>query len=416
MNSPHHPFFDVRMVGFRDRASVADVLQLLESRTAILSGERVPVATSCGRVLAEAIVSPVSVPGFDRAAMDGYAVRAEDTTGATTAHPRTLTIVGDARPARPFAGTARGGEAIRITTGAPIPAGTDAIVKAESALPEPDGSRVRVQESVPPGKHFGRIGEDIAKGVAVLPAGRRLRPQDVGLIASIGLGTVPVVRCPRVAILVTGNELLPPGSVSGHFQIIDSNSPMLAALVARDGGECFPVRYVPDDYDAIRIALRETVADVVLISGGSSVGVEDHVPRAVADLGELPVHGVAIRPAGPMGVGFLSPSSIVFLLPGNPVSCLCAYDLFAGRVVRRLGGREWELPYRRETCTLEAPIHSAIGRMDYVRVTIENGRARPIANRGASNLSGAVAADGFVLVEAQYENLTEGDAVEVWRY
>src|SRR5207249_4812812 len=171
----------------------------------------------------------------------------------------------------------------------------------------------------------------------------------------------------------------PPGSVPEGFRIVDSNSPMLAALVARDGGVCLPVRYLPDRYEAVRDAIRDADADVLLVSGGSSVGREDHAPRAVAELGELAVHGVALRPASPTGVGFLaepnppapfpakeggeragvgglSPSlprggvgegslRSVFLLPGNPVSCLCAYDLFAGRVVRRLGGRGWELPY-----------------------------------------------------------------------
>lgn len=242
---------------------------------------------------------------------------------------------------------------------------------------------------------------------------------------------------PRVAILVTGNELLPPGSAPEGYRIVDSNSPMLAALVARDGGQLLPVQYQPDEYTAVRDAIRDTPADIILISGGSSVGSEDHAPRAVAELGELAVHGVALRPASPLGVGFLgrsrgeavvgnreeAPSPLhtftstpVLLLPGNPVSCLCGYDLFAGRVVRRLGGRKWELPYRKAAFPLASKIVSAIGRVDYVRVTLENGLATPIAVSGASILSTTVVADGFVLVDRDREGHPPGDVVEVWLY
>jgi molybdopterin molybdotransferase len=274
---------------------------------------------------------------------------------------------------------------------------------------------VLAREAVSPGRHVGRVGEDVAKGRTVLPSGRRLRPQDLGLLASIGAGTVTVVRRPRVALLVTGDELLPPGSMPQGYRIVDSNSPMLAALVSRDGGICLPVQYLPDRYEAVRDAIREADADVILVSGGSSVGKEDHAPRAVAQLGELAVHGVAIRPAGPAGVGFL-PTRTVFLLPGNPVSCLCAYDVFAGRVVRKLGGRLWDLPYRRTRLPLASKIDSPGGRVDYVRVRVENDLVHPIAVSGASILSTTVAADGFLLVDRDRESFAPGDVVEVWLY
>ena len=286
---------------------------------------------------------------------------------------------------------------------------------AEKAGIEDGTSRVLAREAVSPGRHVVRIGEDVAKGREVLATGRRLRPQDVGLLSSIGVGMVPVVRRPRVAILVTGNEILPAGSRPTGYQIADSNSPMLAALIARDGGDCQPVRYLPDDLAAIRAAVRDTDADVILVSGGSSVGAEDHAPRAIAELGELVVHGVALRPAAPTGIGFVS-GKIVFLLPGNPVSCLCAYDLFAGRAVRRLGGRGGELPYRRVSLPLAEKIVSAAGRIDYVRVTIADGRATPIAASGASILSSTVVADGFVLVESNRQGHAPEEVVEVWLY
>ncbi|MBA4191405.1 MAG: hypothetical protein C0467_25780 [Planctomycetaceae bacterium] len=443
MNTPQQPFFDVRMKGFAARASVAAVLASLDSRVQPLPGEIVSLPQLAGRVLADAVVSPVDVPGFARAAMDGYAVCSEDT--ATSAP---LDVLGESMPARPFTGTIERGQAVRITTGAPIPAGADAVLMAEFAQTAADG-RVHSREVVKAGKHIVRVGEDVAKGREVLPVSRRLRPQDVGLLASIGVSTVRVHRQPRVAVLVTGNELLPPGSLPEGYRIVDSNSPMLATLVARDGGECLSVRYLHDDYAAVRDAIRDTDADVILVSGGTSVGTEDHAPRAVGELGELAFHGVAIRPAGPLGVGFRlcprvasdgrgeewetrrhgdternpahlpispSPQLPIFLLPGNPVSCLCAYDLFAGRVIRRLGGRSWELPYRSAMLPLAAKIASAVNRVDYVRVMVRNGQVTPILGSGASNLSSTVSADGFVLAPAEREELAAGEMVEVWLY
>ncbi|MBM3980091.1 MAG: molybdopterin molybdenumtransferase MoeA, partial [Planctomycetes bacterium] len=176
------------------------------------------------------------------------------------------------------------------------------------------------------------------------------------------------------------------------------------------------VQNVPDDFGAVRDAIRAAAraADIVLVSGGTSVGPDDHAPRAAAELGELAVHGVALRPAGPLGVAF-APGP-VFLVPGNPVSCLCAYDLFVGRAVRRLGGRAWDLPHRREAMPLAAPVPSATGRVDYVRVKVSDGAAVPLATGGASNLSSAVAADGFVLVPADRTELPAGERVEVWCY
>jgi len=418
-----NPFVDVRMRGFRDRADVADVLHMLEARVTPLGREMVPLAGAARRVLAAAVVSMVNVPGFTRAAMDGYAVRAADTTGAGPGHPVRLTVVGEAYPGRPCEVGARPGQAIRTMTGAPLSVGADAVVMAEYATEEPGGC-VCITAPVVVGRNVGQIGEDVAAGHEVLSAGRVLRPQDVGLLASIGVGAVEVVQRPRVAVLVTGDELLPPGSTPEGFRIVDSNSPMLAALIARDGGTCLPIRYVSDQYKAIRDAIREVVegADIVLVSGGSSVGKEDHAPRVLAGLGELAIHGVAVRPAAPLGVGFVVAGATpghtrpVFLLPGNPVACLCGYDLFTGRVVRRLGGRSWGLPYRRLSLPLASAVASAVGRVDYLRVRVDSGAAHPIATSGGSILSSTVAADGFVLIDRDRERYQAGEVVEVWMY
>ena len=394
------------MRGFRERTPVAEVLALIDARATPVEAEAVSVTESAGRVLAEGVVSAVNVPAFARSAMDGYAVRAADVSGE-------LRLVGESLPARPFGGSVGVGECVRIMTGAPIPAGADAVVMAELAVEA--GDRVTVQQGVAAGKHVVRVGEDVTAGREVLRAGRRLRPQDVGLLASVGAGAVRCVRRPRVAVLATGDELLPPGSEPHAGRVVDSNGPMLAALVARDGGIALPVEYIADNFDAVRHAVATTDAEVVLVSGGSSVGTEDHAPRAVAELGELAIHGIAMKPGSPAGVGFVG-RKVVFLLPGNPVACLCTYDLFAGRAVRLLGGRPPELPYRSELVPLASPVASAGGRVDYVRVRVVEGRAVPVAAGGASVLSSTVEADGFTLIEHDRAALAAGEVVRVWLY
>jgi molybdopterin molybdotransferase len=411
--SPDRSFVDVRMRGFTARTTVADVIELVRKRVAVLGPETVGLDGAAGRVLATDVVAEVPVPHFDRAAFDGYAVRAGDTIGAGAESERTLRVVGEALPGRPFSRAVGPGEAVRIMTGSPLPTGADAILPAEHAR-ESDG-QVLVKEAVTVGKNVSRVGEDVPVGRPVLTAGRVLRPQDLGLLASIGVVVVSAIRRPRVAIVVTGDELLPPGSKPEGYRIVDSNSVVLRALVHRDGGVTLPTRHLPDRPDAIRAAIGDDGWDVLLMSGGTSVGREDYAPRLVAELGELPVHGVALRPAGPAGIGFVG-GRPAFLLPGNPVACLCAYDLFAGRAVRRLGGRGDDLPYRTVERPAATKIVGAGGRVDYVRVIDEAGGVRPVPVTGASILSTTVTADGFVLIPPERDAYAAGELVTVYRY
>jgi molybdopterin molybdotransferase len=190
---------------------------------------------------------------------------------------------------------------------------------------------------------------------------------------------------------------------------------MLAALASRDGAATVRIQMVRDGHDPVRLAFEEATEDVLLVSGGSSVGQEDHAPRVLRELGELCIHGVALRPASPAGLGFLG-SRPVFLLPGNPVSCLCAYDLFAGRALRRLGGRPMALPYPTRALPLSRKIASMVGRVDYVRVRIDEGQVEPLAISGASILSSTTRGDGFVIVPADLEGYAEGTMVNVFLY
>lgn len=404
---------DVRMRGFRRRATVAEALTAALEGVAPLPAEEVPLAECAGRVTAAPVVSEVDVPPFLRATMDGYAVRAADTFGSSPYNPVTLTVAGESMPGRPGPGPVAPGTACRIMTGAPLPEGADAVLRAEDAS---EGSgRVQVTVAIAAGRNVGRVGEDVGRGDPVVPAGRRLLPQDVGLLSSVGCPRVAVHRRPRVRLIVSGNELLPAGERPTGNRIADSNGPMLAALVARDGGVVEASLRLPDDPAALREALNRPGVDVIVTAGAASVGREDWVPLLVAELGRLAVHGVAMRPSSPTGIGRIG-GAPVLILPGNPVSCLVAYDFFAGPVIRTLGGLAAALPYPVASLPLAARLVSQVGRTDYARVRVCSGRAEPIAIGGASVLSSVTSADGFVVIPEGSEGFPEEAEVEVHLY
>ena len=403
---------DVRMRGFSHRTRVEDVFVWIDSHATSLDEERVSLDHLAGRVLAADVVSDTDVPCFDRAMMDGYAVLAHNTLGASAYNRLRLKVVGEVLPGERFSGTVTTGTAVRIMTGAPLPEGADAVLPAEKV--ETESGDICALDEVSPGKHVGRRGEDVARSTIVLRKGRRLRPQDLGVLSSIGVAAAPVVRQPRVRIVVTGNELLPAGQKPTDIRIADANSPMLASLIRRDGAIPLNPGIVADDPTAILDALREP-ADIIIVSGGSSVGCEDYAPSLLARHGQLSIHGVAMRPSSPVGMGTLE-DRLVFLLPGNPVSCLCGYDFFAGRAVRLLSGLSKHWPYRKTMARLSRKLVSMVGRVDYVRVVIRSSEVEPLAIGGASVLSSTTRADGFVVVPADSEGYPAQAEVCVWHY
>ena len=404
---------DVRMRGFLKRTPVNTLLSLVKKHSHLLPSEVIPTVEASGRILAEEILSPVNVPDFDRSAMDGYALNAEGTFGATSYNPLMFKVVGQVTPGESYKGVLKPGEAISIMTGAPVPSGANAVLMAENA--EFSNDHIQVLEAVPPGKHVGKVGEDIKKNQKLLQQGRCLRPQDIAVLASVGFTNIKVVRKPEVKLLITGNELLKPGEQPCGVQIVDSNSVMLTPLINRDGGVLAKVHHVPDDRDLLQQHLSKTDADLVCMTGGTSVGIEDHGPILVDELGELLAHGIPMRPAAPTGFGLINGKNI-FLLPGNPVSCLSAYDYFVRRSLCMMGGHSDEWPYRNKKVKLATKISSEIGRIEYVRMRIENDLAFVIASGGASILSSTTQADAFLLTEEDSEGFAEGDEVQVWLY
>ena len=408
---------DPRMKGFRSRTSIDELLSWMAEHIIALPSEDVALHLAWSRVLAQDVVATEAVPPFDRSAMDGYAVQAAETFGASNYLPASLRCVGRSRPGLPCDIAVGAGEAVEVATGAPLPAGTDAVVPVEATLV--DGDNVLVSVAVPRGRHVSRRGEDIAPGTIALPAGRVLRPQDVGVLSAVGAASVRVVRRPRVVTLITGDELLAPGTRARDFQIPDINSVMLAALVARDGGTCEIVGPLRDCRSMIRDAVVEAAsrADLILISGASSAGPEDHVPGIIAEIGRLLAHGLALRPASPTGVGLIREGKLpVVMLPGNPVSCLCGYDFVAGPMIRRLAGRPAQWPYSCVTLPQTRKLSSMIGRVDYARVRVRAGQVEPLSTSGASILSSVSRADGFVVISAGLEGYPAGAKVDVWLY
>jgi molybdopterin molybdotransferase len=404
---------DVRMRGFATRHDVDEALAILKQRISTLPTEVIALDEGLDRVLAEDLVATVDVPHFDRSAVDGYGVRARDTFGASDYNPIPLTLKGEIFPGRALDVALDANEAVRIMTGAPLPAGADAVVMAEYA--EEEGGKVNILQPISPFKNVGRIGEDVRRGDVVLRRGRRLRPQDLGVLASIQVAQISVYRRPTVALIVTGNELVEVNEALTGCKIVDSNSYTLAGLTRRLGA--LPVRrgITRDDYPLIKEAIQKATEDVVIVTGGTSVGAEDFAPLIIQELGELLVHGVAMRPSSPVGFGFIQQRPI-FLIPGNPVSALVAFDAFVAPTLQRMQGLTPASPYATRRGKLARKIASAIGRVDFVRVRFTAAGVEPLRVTGASILSSTTRADGFVIVDKNSEGLDEGQEVEVYVY
>jgi molybdopterin molybdotransferase len=392
------------MKTFTRYESVDEVLDWLDHRVSALPSEPVAVSEARGRVLAETIPSPVDLPPFDRAAVDGYAVRGMETVGAGAYSPAVLQLL-DAAPALPPAATAR------VVAGAPIPEGADTMVAA--SLGEEAGGFVNIAAAAPPGKNVVRRGKDLARGSTLLPQGRLLRPQDLALVAACGMDRIPVVRRPRIRLVITGNDLAVPGHERRAHQHFEAASPMLKALVARDGGEVGECLHLADD--VIAEALRPENIDAILIVGSSGEGWNDRAAEALETAGELAWHGIALEPGRSTGIGTVG-NTLVFLLPGNPVACLCAYDLLAGRAIRRMGGHSTAWPYPVRRAVLTKKISSELGSVDYCRVRLTPNGAEPVATGGNTRLSALAAADGFLLVPEDSEGYPAGAEITLYLY
>ncbi|HYE36358.1 gephyrin-like molybdotransferase Glp [Methylocaldum sp.] len=395
------------MKTFTRYESVDEVLRWLDRRISALPPERIAVSEAYGRVLAEAVPSPIDVPPFDRAAVDGYAVHGLETIGAGAYSPVSLILHDTSLVLQP-------GTASRIAAGAPLPEGADTIVPL--ALVEETSGFVNVAAAVAPGENIARRGKDIGCDSPILPEGRPLRAQDLALLAACGIDRIPVIRRPKVRIVTTGDDLAVPGQPRSTHQHFEAGSSMLKALVARDGGEVEACVHVSDD--AIAEALRTNEIEATLVVGSSGEGWNDRAAEALDTAGELAWHGIALEPGRSAGIGCIGciGNTLVFLLAGDPVACFCAYDLLAGRAIRRMAGRSTAWPYPERRVVLTKKISSELGSVDYCRVRLTPNGAEPVATGGNTRLSALAAADGFLLVPEDCEGYPSGAEVTVFLY
>lgn len=285
---------DVRMRGFKKRHAVDEIIEWLDQQSITLAKQIIPLQEASGRLLADDIVSEINIPNFARSMMDGYAIIASDAQGSSSYNQIELQVIGKSMPGYGTDKAVTSGTAIKIMTGAPVPTGANAVLPAESVDASDDNS-IMIMENVAEGRNIGRIGEDIKANTTILKQGRRLRPQDIALLASIGKKEITVFSQLRVSIAVTGNEILPVGSKPQNHQITNSNGPMLEALSKRDDAIVVNSSIIPDDPDAIEQAILADNYDVLLITGGTSVGEEDMVPLLLSKHGQVKFHGAAMR-------------------------------------------------------------------------------------------------------------------------
>ena len=380
--------------------------------------ERVPLDDALGRVPAQPVPAPHALPGFARATVDGFAVRAADTYGASEALPGYLELIGEARMGRPPEVEVRPGTAVSIATGAPLPRGADAVLMVEytqAALAE----LLEVLRPVAPGQGMVRADEDAAAGAELAPAGRPLRAHDLGMLAAAGVTEVSVRLRPRVTVVSTGDELVPAATRELETgQVRDSTALALAALVREAGGEPRPAGIVPDDREALAATLRGGMpeSDVLVVSAGSSVGVRDETAAAIASLGEPGIwcHGLAFRPGKPTLLADCGGVPVIGL-PGNPRSALVVFRVVGMPIVRLVGGCTEPPPEPTARARLDRDLPSAAGRADVVQARVRDGVATPLFG-SSSLLSILTAADGYLVVPEAATGVPAGSEVEVTLY
>ncbi|GLY38046.1 molybdopterin molybdenumtransferase MoeA [Amycolatopsis sp. NBRC 101858] len=378
--------------------------------------EDVPLDAALHRVPAGEVVAPVALPGFSRSTVDGYAVRAADTYGASEGLPSYLDLLGAVTMGAAPTVAVRAGGCVAMPTGGVLPDGADAVVMVEYTAETMPGT-VEITRPVAPGGGMVRADEDVVAGAALVPAGRPLRAPDLGLLAAAGVTTVAVHARPRVAIISTGDEVVPPDTAELRAgQVRDATASALAGLVADAGGEPVLAGIVSDEPGALKNRLTEVLpdADLVVVSAGSSVGARDETAGAVAAIGEVWCHGLAIKPGKPTLLADCGGIPLVGL-PGNPLSALVVFGQLGVPLLWRLAGCESPPPPPTTRARLSRNLASATGRLDIVQVTVRDGVAEPLFGPSAL-LSVLVRADGYVVIPEPATGLDAGADVEVVLY
>lgn len=413
--------------GFKEYTYVSDALNKFLSyiKAGSVGEEFVPTSESFFRVLAEDVVSNVNVPPFPRAAMDGFAVISDDIVGASADSPVTLRIIGESAPGKPYKGVVNSGEAVKISTGAPLPEGADVVVPYE--FTSYTNEFVEIKSAFGSGQNVSKIGEDVKKGEILFRKGTILEPFDASLLQSIGVKRVKVYKRPKVGILATGSELKYPEEYDyerdSDRYIAETNRTMVKGMVIQNWG--IPVDYgiVGDEESEIKSALKRALreCDMVVLSGGSSVGEYDLVPKMINDIGEpgVIVHGVTAHPGRPVALAIVEGKPVINI-PGYPVAAYIDFLLFGVPAIHKLQGIRGKYVPRKVKAILRGKIPSRPGTRTYARVKLvkkgEKLYAEPIRITGAGVLSSLSRGDGFVVVYEDLEGYDKGDEVDVLLY
>ena len=417
MKSTSHDKHEARGAGFKHLTPTHEAIQtLLQNLSVRLEEEEAAVDTSLGRILAANVISNVDVPPFDRSAMDGFAVKAEDTYSASASTPITLRLVSELHIEDTPRMEVGKNQCASIVTGAQLPAGSNAVVMVEYTKRLND-TTIEIFSEVRPGENGSRLGEDVSKSTVVLRSGTIILPQDIGMLTGLGARRVTVVKKPRVAVISSGSELQDHSSPIG--KIVDVNRPMLIAACQNLGCTPIDLGIVIDDYEAIRTKLLKglQVADVVLVTAGTSVGPADIVPKVIDALGQpgMLVHGVAMRPSMPTGLAVINGKPIISL-PGYPVSAYLAFIEFVHPLIAHLLRTRF-LPPPTVRVKLNRRIPGILGSRTYVRVKVTSDKdgliAEPVRTSGAGILSSLVQANGLIIVPENVEGYEEGAVVDV---
>ena len=388
---------------------LSEGLKKLDSHQKKMDIESINVGDSQGRVLAHSIASFHNSPPFDKSAMDGYALIAEDTFGASNNVIKNFKII-DRIGAGDFSDkTVSHGEAIVIATGAPIPKGANAVLMKEYTYE--DGDDLEIHSQVTPGENVVFKAEDISKGDEILKSDVLIRPQEMGLISSAGYNTIDVYKKPRVKLIITGNELVEPSESIDKAHIINSNQYTIGAMI-KSAGALVDIVHLRDNFENVKKAILEASKnyDVVITTGGTAISEGDVVVDAVDDLGEVLFHGVALRPGKPAGSGIIGDTPI-FMLSGQPVAAMLQFDVFARRYLFKMQGLDYTHSILKRKSSTKIP--SQLGRTDFIRACADDEKVHHILNRGSGIIRSMVEANSYIIINENQEGIEKGDLVDL---
>lgn len=390
--------------------SLDEACNLINEHQKMMGTEIIPLEEAHKRVLAQEIKSFHNSPPFDKSAMDGFAVRAEDTFGASQSNPKTFKVIDEIGAGLKSKKTVGENEAIVIATGAPIPDGANAVIMKEYTQNE--GNNVILSSQVTPGENVSPKAEDIKKGDVVLPKHTFIRYQEMGLIASAGYSEIEVFEKPRVKLIITGNELVEPTKEElDSAKIINSNKYTISSMI-EDCGANFSITHADDTFEDVKIAIDEATRefDVVITTGGTALSKGDVILDVVDHLGKVLTHGVSIRPGKPFGAGIVN-NTIIFALSGQPVAAMSQFDMFVRKFLFNIQGREFDFEIVKRVSKLKIP--SQLGRTDFIRTFSDDVGARHVLNRGSGIIRSMVEANSYIIIDENDEGYQQDDLVDV---